>query len=196
LEYDPCRTAFLMLLEHEGGQKSYQIAPQGIKIGDKIICQEKAEIRTGNRLKLKNITIGTMVYNVELTPGQGGKIVRSAGAAAKVLASEGKYVNLEMPSKEVRMLLAENYASVGMVSYPEWRYKIVGKAGRSRLGGRRPVVRGSAMNPVDHPHGGGEGRTSIGLKYPKTPWGKPALGVRTRKKKWTDKFIIQRRKKK
>lgn len=196
LEYDPYRTAFLMLLEYNDREKRYQIAPQGIKIGDEIICQEKTEIRIGNRLKLKNIPVGTMVYNIELVPGQGGKIVKAAGAGARVLAHEGKYTNLEMPSGEIRKVFQECYATVGTVSNPERRYIIIGKAGKTRLMGIRPTVRGSAMNPVDHPHGGGEGRTPIGLKHPKTPWGKPALGKRTRKKKWTDKYIIKRRSKK
>jgi len=196
LEYDPYRTAFLALLEYEDGDKRYRIASADLKIGEEIICAEKARIKVGNRLKLKNIPVGTMVYNIELEPGRGGKIVRAAGTAAKVLAHEGKYTNLEMPSGEIRRVLQEAYAAVGTVSFPEWRYNTIRKAGRARLRGRRPTVRGTAMNPVDHPHGGGEGRSPIGLKYPKTPWGKPALGVKTRKKKWTDKYIIQRRKKK
>jgi len=196
-EYDPYRTAFIMLLEYEDGEKQYQLAPQGLNIGDYIICDEKTEIKIGNRMKLKNIPVGMMVYNIELEPDRGGKLVRSAGTAAKVLAQEGKYVNLEMPSSEIRKVLKECYASIGVVSFPEWRYIDIGKAGKSRLRRRRPAVRGSAMNPVDHPHGGGEGRSPIGLKHPKTPWGKPALGVKTRKrKKWTNKYIIQRRKKK
>lgn len=196
LEYDPYRTAFIVLLEYEDGEKRYKLATSGIKIGDKVICAEKAEIKPGNRMKLKNILVGVMVYNIELVPGKGGKLVRSAGTAAKVLAQEGKYTHLEMPSREIRMVPQDCYATVGTVSHPEWRYEIIGKAGRSRLRGIRPTVRGSAMNPCDHPHGGGEGRTPIGLKYPKTPWGKHALGVKTRKKRWTDKYIIQRRKKK
>ena len=196
LEYDPYRTAFIVLLEYNDGKKRYRLAPNDIKIGEEIICSEKAEIKTGNRIKVKNIPVGTLVYSIELVPGEGGKIVRSAGAAANVLAHEGKYTNLEMPSGEIRKVLQECYATVGTVSYPEWRYQTVGKAGRSRLKGKRPTVRGTAMVPADHPHGGGEGRSPIGLKYPKTPWGKHALGVKTRKKKWTDKYIIKRRKKK
>jgi len=196
LEYDPNRTAFLALLQYEDKEKRYRLAPFGLKVGDKIICSEKAEVKKGNRMKLKSVPIGTMVYNIELEPNRGGKIVRSAGSAAKVLALEGKYVNLEMPSTEIRKVLAENYATIGTVSNPEWRYVQLGKAGKSRYRRKRPTVRGSAMNPVDHPHGGGEGRAPIGLKFPKTPWGKPARGVKTRKKKWTDKLIIKRRKKK
>ncbi len=194
LEYDPYRTSFLALLEYNDKEKRYVLANSEMKVGEELICSEKAQIKPGNRMKVKNIPVGTMVYNVELVPGQGGKIVRSAGASAKVLAQEGKYTNLQMPSGEVRMVLAECFATIGAVSHQDWRYEVIGKAGRSRLRGKRPAVRGTAMNPVDHPHGGGEGRTPIGLKYPKTPWGKPARGVKTRKKKWTDKYIIKRRK--
>jgi len=197
LEYDPYRTAFLILLQYEDGEKRYRLAPDNVKIGDEIICASKAEIKTGNRMKVGNIPVGTIVYNIELMAGLGGKIVRSAGTSAKVLAHEGKYTNIEMPSGEVRKVFQICYASIGTVSYPEWRYKNVKKAGSKRLKGIRPRVRGSAMNPVDHPHGGGEGRSGIGMKHPKTPWGKPALGVKTRKKrKWTNKYIITRRKKK
>ena len=157
---------------------------------------ESAPLTPGNRMKLKNIPVGTSVYNIELDPGRGGKMVRSAGSAAQVLAQEHGYTNLKMPSTEVRKVLGECFATIGMVSNQENRYYRVGKAGKSRLKGRRPHVRGSAMNPVDHPHGGGEGRQPIGLKHPKTPWGLPALGVKTRnRKKWTSKFIISRRKK-
>ena len=203
LEYDPNRTAFIALIEYlptnlgQTPERQYIIAPQDLKVGDEIIFAEKAPLKVGNRVKLKNISIGTMVYNIELEPGKGGKIVRSAGSSAQVLAQEENYVNLKMPSTEVRKFSSECFASIGTVSNPENKYYRVGKAGKSRLKGRRPHVRGSAMNPVDHPHGGGEGRQSIGLKHPKTPWGKPALGVKTRsRKKWTNKFIIQRRKKK
>jgi len=197
LEYDPYRTAFLMLLEYDDGEKLYQIAPHDIKIGDKIICQEKTEIKLGNRTKLKNILVGTMVYNIEMEPGRGGKMVRGGGTGATVLAQEGKFTHLEMPSGEIRKISQECFASIGQISHPEKRFEIVGKAGRRRLKGWRPTVRGAAMIPPDHPHGGGEGKTPIGLKFPKTPWGKPARGVKTRrKKKWTNKYIIQRRKKK
>jgi large subunit ribosomal protein L2 len=196
LEYDPNRTAFIALIEYLDKERQYIIAPQDLKVGDEIIFSEKALLKTGNRMKLKNIPVGTMVYNIELEPGKGGKIVRSAGSSAQVLAMEENYVNLKMPSTEVRKFSNECFASLGSVSNPENRYYRVGKAGKSRLKGRRPHVRGSAMNPVDHPHGGGEGRQPIGLKHPKTPWGKPALGVKTRnRKKWTNKYIIQRRKK-
>ena len=197
LEYDPYRTAFIILLEYNDGEKRYRLAHDSIKIGDLVICSEKAEIKTGNRMRIANIPVGTVVHDVELIPEKGGKIVRSAGSSAKILAHEDKFTNLEMPSGEIRRIFSRCYATIGIVSYPEWRYVNIRKAGSNRLRGKRPRVRGSAMNPVDHPHGGGEGRTSIGLKHPKTPWGKPALGVKTRKrKKWTNKYIISRRKKK
>jgi large subunit ribosomal protein L2 len=194
LEYDPYRTAFIMLLEYEDKEKRYRIAPQGIKVGQEVICAEKAEVKPGNRMKLKNIPVGTRVYNIEIEPGRGGRLIRSAGSSAGVLAQEQKYVHLEMPSKEIRKVLGECFASIGEVSRPEHKYIKLGKAGRSRRAGWRPTVRGTAMNPVDHPHGGGEGRSPIGLPHPETPWGKPARGVKTRKRKWTDKYIIQRRK--
>ena len=200
LEYDPNRTAFIALIEYsvpEGlPEKQYIIAPQDLKVGQEIIFSATAPLTPGNRTKLSNIPVGTAVYNVELEMGRGGKVVRSAGASAHVLAHDGDYVNLKMPSSEVRRFKGECFASIGMVSNPENRFYRVGKAGKSRMKGRRPHVRGSAMNPVDHPHGGGEGRQPIGLKYPKTPWGKHALGVKTRnRKKWSTKLIISRRKK-
>ena len=196
LEYDPNRTAFIALLEYNNKEKQYIIAPQGLKVGDSVVFSEKAPLVVGNRMKLKNIPVGTAVYNVELELGKGGKLIRSAGSSAQVLAQEEGIVNLKMPSTEIRKINGECYATIGIVSNPENRFYRVGKAGKSRLKGRRPHVRGSAMNPVDHPHGGGEGRQPIGLKHPKTPWGKPALGVKTRnRKKWTNKYIISRRKK-
>ena len=195
LEYDPNRTAFIALVEYENKKKGYILAPQGLKVGDTVITSEKAEVKIGNRMKLKNIPIGQEVFNIEIQPQSKGKLVRAAGTSAKVLAFEDKYVHLKMPSGEIRKIHKECYATIGSVSCPEHRFVKLGKAGRSRYKGRRPYVRGSAMTPRDHPHGGGEGRTGIGLKHPKTPWGKPALGVKTRKRKKTDKFIIQRRKK-
>ncbi len=196
LEYDPNRTAFIALIEYKDGERQYIIAPQNLEAGQEIIFSETAALNPGNRIKLKNIPVGAAVYNVELEAGKGGKVVRSAGSSAQVLAHDENYVNLKMPSTEIRKFSGECFASIGMVSNPENRFYRVGKAGKSRLKGRRPHVRGSAMNPVDHPHGGGEGRQPIGLKHPKTPWGKPALGVKTRnKKKWSNKLIIQRRKK-
>ena len=195
LEYDPYRTAFIMLLEYGYGEKCYRIAPQGVKVGDELMCAEKTEIKPGNRMKLKNVPVGTMIYDIEIEPNRGGQMVRAAGAAARVLANEGKYVNLQMPSGEGRRVLQECFASIGEVSRPEHAYIRIGKAGRARHKGIRPAVRGTAMNPPDHPHGGGEGRSPIGMPYPKTPWGKPALGVKTRRRKNTNKYIIQRGKK-
>jgi len=196
IEYDPNRTSFICLLEYEDGEKSYQICPDRLKVGDKLICSEKTEIKTGNRMKLKNIPVGTQVYNIEIEPDKGGKLARGAGTSAKVAAQEGKYTHLVFPSSETKKVFGDCYASIGQVSFPEHKFVKIKKAGSVRLKGRRPQVRGSAMNPPDHPHGGGEGRSSIGLKHPKTPWGKPALGVKTRKKKWTDKLIIKRKLKK
>lgn len=195
-EYDPFRSSFIVLLEDDDKEKRYILCPQGLKIGDSIICSEKTSVSIGNRMKLKNIPSGAIVYNIELEPGRGGKITRSAGTSAQILGQEEKYTQLKMPSGEVRKILGECFASIGEVSNPEHRFIKIGKAGRSRWKRRRPTVRGSAMNPVDHPHGGGEGRSPIGMPYPKTPWGRHALGVKTRKKKWTDKLIIKRRKKK
>ena len=197
LEYDPNRTAWIALVEYENRQKAYILAPQGLKVGDEVKTIEKGEAKLGYRLPLKNIPVGTMVYNIEMKPGQGGKLVRSAGSWAQVLAHEGKYANIKLPSTEVRKILGECLADVGQLSNEQHRFENLGKAGRARWLGRRPEVRGSAMNPVDHPHGGGEGRTGIGLKHPKTKWGKPAYGVKTRKKKkLSNKFILSRRKKK
>lgn len=197
LEYDPNRTAFIALLEYPDKERKYIIAPHNLKVGAEIIFSEKAPIEVGNRMRLKNIPVGTVVHNIELVPNQGGKLVRSAGSGAVVLAHEGKYCHLKMPSTEIRKIPEECFASIGSVSCPEHRFVNVGKAGRSRHMGIRPTVRGSAMGADDHPHGGGEGRSPIGLKYPKTPWGRPALGVKTRKKKKpSDKLIISRRKKK
>jgi large subunit ribosomal protein L2 len=196
LEYDPNRTAFIALIEYKNKERQYIIAPQDLKVGQEIIFSESGPLTPGNRIKLKNIPVGTAVYNIELEPGKGGIIVRSAGSSAQVLAHDGDYTNLKMPSTEIRKFKGECFASIGMVSNPENRFYRVGKAGKNRHKGIRPTVRGSAMNPVDHPHGGGEGRQPIGLKYPKTPWGKHALGVKTRnRKKWSSKLIIQRRKK-
>lgn len=196
IEYDPNRNAFIALVEYENNEKGYIVVPVDVKAGDEILCDEKTEVKVGNRMKLKNIPAGTTVYNIELEPGRGGKMVRSAGTAAQVAAHEGKYTHIVLPSSEVRKVLQEAFASIGSVSNPEFRYKRIKNAGAVRNKGRRPRVRGVAMNPVDHPHGGGEGRSGIGMKHPKTPWGKPALGVKTRKKKWTDKLIVERRKNK
>lgn len=196
LEYDPYRNAFIVLVQYEDGTKGYLIAPQDIKVGDEVLCQEKAEVKPGNRMMLENIPIGTMVYNVELEPGRGGKLVRGAGVGARVLAFEGGYVHLQLPSTEIRKVSSKCFASIGMVSNPGFMYEKDHKAGTTRWKGRRPKVRGTVMNPVDHPHGGGEGRQPLGM-HPKTPWGKPAFGIKTRnKKKWSTKLIVQRRTKK
>lgn len=196
LEYDPNRTGFIALIEYVDKQRQYIIAPHNLKVSDTVVFADKADLKAGNRMKLKNIPVGTPVYNIELEPGKGGIMVRSAGSSAQVLAHEDSYASLKMPSTEIRKIPAECFATIGAVSNPENRFYRVGKAGKSRLKGRRPHVRGTAMNPVDHPHGGGEGRQPIGLKYPKTPWGKHALGVKTRNpRKWTNKLIVQRRKK-
>lgn len=196
LEYDPNRTAFIALLEYQDGEKRYRLAANNLKVGDEVICAEEALVKLGNRIKLKNIPAGNQVYNVEIKPGEGGKLIRGAGTAAVILAKEGKFCHLKMPSGEVRKVPLESFASIGQVSHPGHRFEKIGKAGRKRLKGWRPTVRGTVMGPPDHPHGGGEGKTPIGLKHPKTPWGKPALGVKTRRRKWTNKYIIQRRKKK
>jgi len=193
IEYDPYRTAFIMLVEHKDKEKSYQLAPHSIMVGDEIICSESGKIRIGNRMRIKNIPIGTLVYNVELYPDRGGKIVRSAGASARILAHEGNYANLQMPSGEVRRVFQNCFASIGALSHPEKKYEQIGKAGTSRLMGIRPGVRGKVMNPCDHPHGGGEGNTPIGMPHPKTPWGKIARGGKTRRNSWTNKMIISRR---
>lgn len=195
LEYDPNRTAFLMLLEYKDKEKLYQIAPYEIKINDEIICAENAENKIGNRMKLKNIPVGTSVYNVEIQPGKGGQIIRSAGSSAQVMAQFNNFTHLKMASGEIRKISQECFASIGQVSHPEKRFEKIRKAGISRLKNKRPSVRGAAMNACDHPHGGGKNKAPIGLKYPKTKWGKPALGGKTRKrKKWTNKYIIKKRK--
>ena len=194
LEYDPYRTGYLMLLQYDNNKKAYKIAPEGIKTGDTVLVSEKAEIKIGNRMKLKNILPATQIFNIELNPGKGGQIVRSAGASALVLSHEGKYTHLKMPSKEIRKVLSECFATIGQVSHAGHRYEKLRKAGQTRLKGRRPQNRGTVMSPRAHPHGGGEGKTPIGLPHPKTPWGKPARGVKTRRRKSTEKYIIKRRK--
>ncbi len=196
LEYDPYRTCLIALIKYEDGHKRYILAPYNLQVGDKIVCQEFAPTVLGNRLKLKNVPIGTTIYNIELVPGMGGKIARSAGVASQVMAQEGKYANLKMPSGEVRKVLSECLVTIGSFSKAVHRFQQWGKAGISRLKGVRPSVRGSAMNACDHPHGGGKNKQPIG-RHPRTAWGKPALGVKTRNRnKWTSKFIVQRRVKK
>ncbi|HUT96173.1 MAG TPA: 50S ribosomal protein L2 [Candidatus Paceibacterota bacterium] len=195
IEYDPNRSAFIALICYADGEKRYILASQEMKVGDEIITSEKTIIKPGNRMALKNIPVGTFVYNIELIPSQGGKIVRTAGSGAQVSAQEGRHVHLTLPSTEIRMVKADCMATIGALSNPEHIFTNMGKAGRMRWKGVRPRVRGTAMNPVDHPHGGGEGRTPIGLRRgPKTPWGKQAFGVKTRKtRKYSDTFIIKRR---
>lgn len=196
IEYDPSRSAFISLLSYRDGEKRYVLAPEGLKEGDIISTEEKGELRPGNRMRLKNILVGSQVHNIEFVPGRGGRMVRSAGSSAQVLARDGGFVHLQLPSGEVRMVPGDAFASIGQLSNPEHNLEVLGKAGKKRRRGIRPTVRGSAMNPVDHPHGGGEGRSPIGLKRPKTPWGKPALGAKTRKKrKYSNRFIVRRRKK-
>lgn len=196
IEYDPNRTSFIALLSYRDGEKRYVLAPQDIGVGREVIVSENAPLEIGNRTTLRKIPVGTTVYNVELERGKGAQLARSAGAGAIILAQEGEYTNLQLPSKEIRRVRSENWASVGALSNPERVFMTIGKAGRSRRMGIRPTVRGTAMNPVDHPHGGGEGRTLLGRRRgPATPWGKPARGVKTRKRgKKSDKFILQRRK--
>ena len=196
LEYDPNRTANIALLVYVDGEKRYILAPEGLKVGDKILAGEKAELKPGNALPLKKIPVGTAIHNLELHPGKGGQIVRSAGASASIQAKEGEYANVLLPSKELRRVLLTCYATIGHVSNQEWRTISLGKAGRKRHMGIRPTVRGVAQHPGSHPHGGGEGRSGVGMKSPKSPWGKRTLGKRTRKKKkYSNRWIIKRRKK-
>lgn len=195
IEYDPNRTARLALLTYADGEKRYIIAPIGVKVGDKLLSGPSAEIRPGNNLPLANIPVGTTIHAVELHPGKGAQIVRSAGTSAQLLAKEGKYAHVRMPSGEVRLVLQECSASIGQVGNVEHSNIKLGKAGRARHMGLRPEVRGSAMSPRDHPHGGGEGRSSIGMSGPKTPWGKPTLGYKTRRNKRTDDMILRHRSK-
>ena len=196
IEYDPYRTSFITLVEYKDGDKRYLLAPKDLKVGDEIICSDTAETKLGNRTKLKNITIGKEVFNIEIEAGRGGKMVRGAGTAATVIAQEPPFTHLEMPSGESRKVPQECFASIGVVSNEKHSFEILGKAGRKRLMGIRPTVRGTAMIPQSHPHGGGNGKTTTGMRFPKTPWGKPARGVRTRVRFSTNKFIIKRRKRK
>jgi large subunit ribosomal protein L2 len=194
IEYDPNRTANIALLHYTDGEKRYILAPVGLNIGDIVESGTEADIKPGNALPLANIPVGTMVHNIELKPGKGGQLVRSAGGAAQLMAKEGDYAQLRLPSGEVRMVSLLCKATIGQVSNIEHENISIGKAGRKRWMGIRPTVRGVVMNPVDHPHGGGEGKSPIGRPSPVTPWGKPTLGYKTRKKnKKSDKFIIKRR---
>jgi len=194
IEYDPNRSARIALLNYADGEKRYVLAPLGLGVGDTIISSEAADIKPGNVLPLRNIPLGTLVHNIELMPGRGGQLVRSAGAGAQLMAKEGNYGHVRLPSGEVRLVQLASKATIGQVGNIEHENISLGKAGRSRHLGIRPTVRGVVMNARDHPHGGGEGKSPIGRKSPMTPWGKIALGRKTRRRKATDKFIVKRRK--
>ncbi len=194
IEYDPNRTAFIALIKYSDGELSYIIAPQRTAVGDKVIAGEKVDIKPGNAMPLKNIPIGTIVHNIEMKPGKGAQLARSAGSYAQLVGRDGEYAQMKLTSGEMRLVRGECMATMGAVSNPDQKNINLGKAGRSRWLGRRPVVRGVAMNPVDHPHGGGEGKTSGG-RHPVTPWGVPTKGKKTRGKKQSDRLIISRRSK-
>lgn len=196
IEYDPNRSARIALLTYADGEKRYIVAPQGLTVGDQIMSGPNAEIKVGHALPISRIPLGTQIHNIELYPGRGGQMVRSAGTSAQVMAKEGSYAQVRLPSGEVRLVSQDCMATVGVVGNVEHNIVKLGKAGRKRWLGIRPSVRGTAMDPSSHPHGGGEGRSPIGMAGPKTPWGKPALGAKTRRNKVTDKDIIRRRSKK
>ena len=193
IEYDPNRSANIALINYADGEKRYIIAPKGLEVGTEVKSGENADIKVGNALPIMNIPVGTMIHNIELRPGKGGELARSAGASAQILGREGNYVMIRLSSGEQRKVLGTCIATIGVVGNEDFSLVKVGKAGRTRHMGIRPTVRGSVMNPNDHPHGGGEGRAPVGRKAPVTPWGKPALGLKTRKKKQSDKFIVRRR---
>lgn len=195
IEYDPNRTARLALLHYADGEKRYIVAPVDIKVGDSVMAGAGAEIRSGNSLPISNIPVGTLIHNIEVKDGRGGQLVRSAGGAAQLLAKEGDFAQVRMPSGEVRLVRQTCYATIGQIGNLDHGNVKLGKAGRKRHKGIRPTVRGSAMTPRDHPHGGGEGRQPIGLPGPKSPWGKPTLGYKTRRNKKTDQYIVRRRSK-
>ena len=195
IEYDPNRSANIALVNYVDGEKRYIIAPKGIEVGMQIVAGENADIKVGNALPIANIPVGTVIHNIELRPGKGGELARSAGASAQILGRENEYVMIRLSSGEQRKVLGTCYATVGEVGNEDYGLVKLGKAGRTRHLGIKPTVRDSVMNPNDHPHGGGEGRAPVGRKSPMTPWGKPALGVKTRKKKASDKFIVRRRSK-
>jgi len=197
LEYDPGRTAFLALLHYVDGEKRYIIAPEGLKTGDEVVCGKKAKIQVGNRVEITHVPVGYPIHDVELVSGRGSQMVKSAGASAKIVSQDGEMAQIELPSGEVRYIPKNCFATIGVVSNADHSNVRIGKAGRKRKMGWRPQVLGKSMNPVDHPHGGGEGHSPIGMKSPKTPWGAPALGKKTRDpKKSSSRFIIRRRKKK
>lgn len=193
IEYDPNRSARIALLTYADGEKRYILAPLGVQVGDTLMSGADAEVKSGNTLPISNIPLGTLIHNIELQKGKGGQLVRSAGAAAQLMAKEGKYAQVRLPSGEVRYISMECQATVGQIGNVEWGTLKIGKAGRRRHMGWRPTVRGVAMTPRDHPHGGGEGKSGIGMPGPKTPWGKPALGKTTRNRKYTDRFMVKRR---
>ena len=195
IEYDPNRTSNIALIQYEDGEKAYILAPLGLKDGDKVVSGNKADIKIGNAMPIENIPVGTLIHNIELNPGQGGKLVRTAGGEAQLMAKEGEYAHIRLPSGEMRLILTRCRATIGTLGNTDHSNVKLGKAGRTRHLGIRPTVRGTVMNPVDHPHGGGEGRAPVGHPGPLTPWGKPALGYKTRQKnKKSDKFIVKRRK--
>ena len=194
IEYDPNRTAYIALLHYRDGEKRYILAPLGLRVGDVVVSGPEADIKPGNALPLSAIPVGTQVHAIELAPGKGAQLCRSAGATGQVIAKEGKFAHLRLPSSEVRMVFTGCRATIGQVGNAEHQVVKLGKAGRKRWMGRRPHVRGSAMSPRDHPHGGGEGKTGIGRKSPVSPWGWPTLGHKTRKKKASDRLITKRRK--
>lgn len=196
IEYDPNRSSRIALIQYTDGERRYILSPIGLKVGDKIIAGEKADIKVGHCMPLKSIPTGTSIHNIEMSIGKGGQLVRSAGAVAQLMAKEGDYALIRMPSSELRKIRLECYATIGQIGNADHQHIKLGKAGRKRHMGIRPTVRGSAMTPRDHPHGGGEGRCPIGMPGPKTPWGKPTLGYRTRKNKRTSNMIVRRRDKK
>lgn len=197
IEYDPNRTSHIALISYTDGDKRYILAPQGLSAGDTVVSAEMTDIKPGNTLQLKNIPVGTPIHNIELTPGKGGQIVRSAGSAATIQSKEDDFVQVLLPSKEIRLVKATCKATVGQLSNVDHQNVSLGKAGRRRHMGWRPSVRGTAQHPAAHPHGGGEGRSGVGMKHPKTPWGKPALGKKTRnKKKYSNKYIVRDRRRK
>ena len=194
IEYDPNRTSYIALLNYADGEKRYIIAPEGLKVGDTVESGSNADIKVGNALELKDIPVGTTVHNIEMTPGKGGQLARSAGTEAQLMAKEGRFAQLRLPSGEFRRVFLKCKATIGSVGNASHELITLGKAGKSRYLGKRPHVRGTVMNPVDHPHGGGEGRAPVGRPSPMTPWGKPALGLKTRKKnKKSDMYIVRRR---